>query len=188
MQHEPSFLEILLTKFAFILCGKSVYKEFADRLPVDGNERVLDFGCGMGTVAYFAVKKLPRGHLTCLDISSKWLNACRKTLRKYGNVSFLQSEATALQKESFDVAYCHFVLHDIEQEELERVIPALVESIKPGGAFIFREPLNEAEKLSTIKKLTKQKGLTIKDSRITDIPLMGNAIESIYVKSNGGYI
>ena len=70
MKYEPSRLEILLTRLAFYFYGKSVYRSFADRLPLKGGERVLDFGCGMGTVAYYVAKRLPLGHLICLDISS----------------------------------------------------------------------------------------------------------------------
>jgi ubiquinone/menaquinone biosynthesis C-methylase UbiE len=182
MKHEPARLEIFLTKLAFFFCGKTVYRSFADRLPLSGNEQVLDFGCGMGTVAYYAAKKLPNGQLTCLDISERWLNACRKTLRSCGNVAFLLWKTPVLEKESFDVVYCHFVLHDIPENELERVICALAGSVKPGGSFVIREPLNEAEKISAVKRLTGQNGLRSVDSRITDIPLAGNAIESVYIK------
>ncbi|HHU49941.1 MAG: class I SAM-dependent methyltransferase [Caldicoprobacterales bacterium] len=182
MQKEPACLEILLTKIAFILYGKSVYKDFADRLPLKGWEHVLDFGCGMGTVAYYAAKKLPLGHLTCLDISERWLKTCRKTLRRYGNINYLLWKSPVLNKKSLDVVYCHFVLHDISHGELEKVIQLLVESLKPGGILAFREPLNETEKISLIKLLVEQKGLILKDSRITDIPMMGNALESIYIK------
>ena len=105
-----------------------------------------------------------------------------KPLRSYGNITFLQSESLALSKDSFDVAYCHFVLHDISEDELERVIPALAKSLKSDGVLAFREPLNQAEKLSVIKRQIEQNGLSLKDSRVTDIPLMGNALESIYTK------
>lgn len=182
MKHEPFRFEIFLTRVAFFLYGKSVYKAFADRLPLHGGERVLDFGCGMGTVAYYAAKKLPHGQLTCLDISESWLNVCRKTLRKYENVAFLQAEASVLTEDSFDVSYCHFVLHDISESELETVIPALVKSLKPGSVLVFREPLNEAKQLSVIKRLIEQSGLSHKDSRVTDVPLMGNVLESVYTK------
>ena len=188
MAYEPARLEILLTKLAFLLCGKSAYKAFADCLPLHGAERALDFGCGMGTVAYYAAKRLPHGHLTCLDISTRWLNACRRTLRGYSNISFFHSQAPALLQDSFDVVYCHFVLHDISASELETVLPALVKSLKPGGTFIFREPLKEAEKLSIIKRLTAQNGLLLKDSRITDVPLMGNALESVYIKTTADHV
>ena len=182
MKHEPSYLEIFLTKLAFFFYGRSIYQAFAALLPLDGGERVLDFGCGMGTVAYYTAKKLTHGQLTCLDISERWLNACRKTLRPYGNVDFLLWEPPVLAEESFDLIYCHFVLHDIAEGELERVIPELVKSLKSGGVLVFHEPLKESEKISVIKRLIGQSRLGLKDSRITDIPLMGNALESVYVK------
>ncbi|NLT57923.1 MAG: class I SAM-dependent methyltransferase [Clostridiales bacterium] len=182
MQHEPPRLALLLTRLAFIFCGGSVYRAFADRLPLGGGEQVLDFGCGMGTVAYYAAKKLPQGHLSCLDISERWLCACRKTLRNDKNITFLHAEAPALPQAHFDVIYCHFVLHDIPDRELERVMPALVSALRSGGRLIFREPLDEAEKLGLIKGLAAQGGLSLQDSRVTDVPLMGNALESIYFK------
>lgn len=182
MNYEPTRLEIFLTRLAFCLCGKSVYQTFANRLPLEGEEQVLDFGCGMGTVAYYVAKRLPYGALTCLDTSKRWLNVCIKNLSKFDNTIFLLGEATLLLKESFDVVYCHFVLHDISDRELERVIPALVRSLKSGGMFIFREPLDEADKLNNMKRLIEHNHLLHKDSRITDIPRMGNALESVYVK------
>lgn len=182
MKCEPTRLEIFLTRLAFFFCGKSVYKTFADSLPLEGGERVLDFGCGMGTVAYFVAKRLPHGQLTCLDISGHWLDVCRKALRNCGNVIFLHGDATLLKDESFDVVYCHFVLHDIPVSELERVISALAKCIKPGGLLVFREPLGETGKIGVIKRLLKQSMFFQRDSRITDIPLMGNSLESVYIK------
>lgn len=182
MSQEPTRLEMCMTRLAFLLYGKPIYQAFAERLPLKGDERVLDFGSGMGTVAFYAANRLPHGHLTCLDISKRWLNACRKTLRGYGATAFLHIEAPALIADSFDVIYCHFVLHDILEDDLERVIPALVKSLKAGGTLIFREPLHAAEKLNRIKRLLEQNRLSLTDSRITDVPLMGNALESAYIK------
>ncbi|HOV25416.1 MAG TPA: class I SAM-dependent methyltransferase [Pseudobacteroides sp.] len=182
MNYEPTRLDIFLTRLAFFLYGKSVYRVFADNLPLDGGEQVLDFGCGMGTVAYYTAKRLPHGQLTCMDISERWLNACRKTLKCYNNIIFLKGDSTHLTNETFDVAYCHFVLHDISNNELETVIPALAKSLKPGGMLVFREPLNETEKISLIKHLTEQSRLLPKYSRITDIPAMGNTLECVYIK------
>lgn len=185
MKDEPARLEMFLTRLAFIFCGKSVYKAFADRLPLHGGERMLDFGCGMGTVAYYVAKKLTDGHLTCLDVSRRRLKACRRTLRRFENVAFYQSgrEIPPLEESSFDVVYCHFVLHDIAPSSLDGVIAALVKSLQSGGLLVFREPLNESQTLSVVKHLAGQNELILKDSRITDVPLMGNALESIYTKT-----
>jgi len=175
-------MEIFLTKLAFLFCKKPVYKAFADRLILVGNERVLDFGCGMGTVAYYISKRLSKGNLTCLDISKKWLKACKKTLKGCDNVTFLNVNASKLSENSFEMIYCHFVLHDISESELESVIFALAKALKPKGVFIFKEPLNDSKKLNIIRRLMEQNGLCLKNSRITDVLLMGNAVESVYIK------
>ena len=183
-KYEPAGYEILLARLVFMLCGKWVYKEYANRLPLYGGERVLDFGCGIGGVAYYTAKRLPQGHLTCVDISHRCLSVCRKTLRSYSNVQFLQRGLTAPEflKVSFDIIYCHFVLHDIPENELDQVIPALGKCLKQNGVFTFCEPLKETKVLSKIKSLAEQNGLYLKDSRITDIPIMGNTLESVYIK------
>ncbi len=182
-KYEPSQIEIWLTKLSFLLFGKSVYKDFANRLPLSGKEWVLDYGCGMGTVAYFIAKKLSHGQLVCADISEKWLMSCKKTLHQYGNVQFQKIEKNHIALPyHFDIIYCHFVLHDLSKHELIFVIPYLVQCLKSGGQFIFREPLHETEKLSMIKQLFEKNNLSLKESRITDIPYMGNALESIYIK------
>lgn len=182
MPKEPTLIEMFLTKLAFLLYGRAIYKEFADRLPLTGNEQVLDFGCGRGNVAYFALKRLPQGNLTCLDVSNRWLQACRQTLRKYRNITFLHADASALPEEEFDVIYCHFVLHEIPGSSIETGIASLVKALKTGGFLIFKEPLNELEKLKNIKQLLVSSGLTLQSSRITDLPRIGNALESIYTK------
>jgi ubiquinone/menaquinone biosynthesis C-methylase UbiE len=182
MKHEPTYLEIFLTKLVFLFCGRSVYQSFADNLPLFGGEQVLDFGCGMGTVAYYVAKKLTNGKLTCLDISDRWLKTCRKSLRRFDNVIFQKLESLTLANECYDVVYCHFVLHDIPDCELEKLVPVLAGSLKPGGVLVFREPLSNTTKIKAIKHLIEQNALILKNSRITDIPVAGNTLEAVYVK------
>lgn len=184
MNLEPSFIEMALTKLALVFAGESVYKEFADNIPLCGTEKVLDFGSGMGTVALFVLPRLSNGHLTCYDVSERWLNECRKTLSKFSNVSFHKGESNTvgLKEGIFDVIYCHYVLHDIPDNELGKIFYGLVRSLKQGGVLVFREPLIDKEKLNKIKMLAHENGLLMKESRITDIPFMGNALESKYTK------
>ncbi len=187
MDTEPSYPEIFLTRLAFCFCGRDIYGEYADRLPLLGNEEVLDFGCGMGTVAYYAAKRLPRGRLLCADISARWLAACRSTLRGYSNVAFFHGGIRDLVPpgEGFDLIYCHFVLHDIPEDELQKTLPSLAESLKPNGLLALREPLDDTGRLGAVQRLAEQCGLSREDSRVTDIPIMGNTLESIYRKTKG---
>lgn len=181
---KPLYWDIFLTKLTFRLFGKMIYKRFADRLPLNGDEYVLDFGSGMGTVAFYVVKRLPRIRLFCADVSARWLAACCRTMSRNPGVSYLLGDIynLPLAKDSFDMIYCHFVLHDIPDQELAKVIPALAELLKPDGLLVFREPLDKMDKLSVIQNLLKQNGLSQKDSRITDTTIIGNTLESIYIK------
>ena len=118
MKHEPSYLEIFLTKLAFFFM-EDYLPGIAALLPLTAGS-----GCWilmrLGTVAYYTAKTdswtidLPgyfRKMVKCLsqDIASLW--HCR--LSAAGN--------PGLQR-CFDLIYCHFVLHDIAEGELERVI------------------------------------------------------------------
>lgn len=180
MINEPSYLRIFISKLLFFLYRKSVYEKFANRLPIEGNEQVLDFGCGMGSVAYYVTKKLPYGHLTCFDISKKWLKVCRKTMSKYKNVTFINSDFINLSSNCFDIIYCHFVLHKVSN--LEKIILLLIRTLKKDGLLILKEPIKDIDKLNDINMLIKKYNLTLKKSRITDSPFIGSSIESIYIK------
>jgi ubiquinone/menaquinone biosynthesis C-methylase UbiE len=179
MINEPSYLRIFITKLLFIFYRKSVYKEFANHLPIEGNEQVLDFGCGMGSVAYYVAKKLPYGHLTCLDISKRWLKVCRKTMNKSKNVTFINSSIN-LSSNCFDIIYCHFALHKVAN--LEMIILLLIRTLKKDGLLILKEPIKDIDKLNNINMLVKKYNLTLKKIRITDSPLIVSSIESIYIK------
>lgn len=182
--NEPSYCEIFTTWLVFHIPGNGAYRSFADSLPLTGGEAVLDLGCGMGTVAYYAAKRLPQGKLTCVDISKKWLAVCRNTLRRYTNVSFLHGsiDCLPLPDGSFDLIYCHFVLHGIPNGELSRIVPALARLLKANGKLVFREPLENTAKIRFIHSLTERSELHKESGRITDIPLMGNALENVYRK------
>ena len=55
-----------------------------DRLPLDGDERVLDAGCGSGRVTERLAERLPRGHVIALDASPSMVDAARVRLSPYG--------------------------------------------------------------------------------------------------------
>lgn len=183
-QKEPSFLELLLTRLAFALFGKRVYRDFAERLTLKPTDVLLDFGSGMGTVAYYAAQRIPQGHLVCADVSGRWRRACEKTLRRFSNVSYvlLDADYDALPS-GFDVIYCHFVLHELNHAELDCAIARFENRLNEGGRLVFREPLSESAKLSLVKRLLEQSGMKLQESRIRDIPYMGNVLESIYRKT-----
>ena len=56
-----------------------------DRLPLDGDERVLDAGCGTGRVTELLLERLPRGRVVALDASAAMLDQARGRLARFGD-------------------------------------------------------------------------------------------------------
>jgi trans-aconitate 2-methyltransferase len=56
-----------------------------ERLPLDGDERVLDAGCGSGRVTERLVERLPDGRIVALDGSPAMVDAARERLARFGD-------------------------------------------------------------------------------------------------------
>jgi trans-aconitate 2-methyltransferase len=56
-----------------------------DRLPLRGDERVLDAGCGSGRVTEQLAERLPDGHVIALDGSPSMIGAARERLAPFGD-------------------------------------------------------------------------------------------------------
>jgi trans-aconitate 2-methyltransferase len=56
-----------------------------DRLPLRGDERVLDAGCGSGRVTEQLAERLPEGRVVALDGSSSMIQAARDRLARFGD-------------------------------------------------------------------------------------------------------
>lgn len=56
-----------------------------DRLPLRGDERVLDAGCGSGRVTEQLADRVPRGRVVALDGSASMVEAARRRLKRFGD-------------------------------------------------------------------------------------------------------
>jgi trans-aconitate 2-methyltransferase len=51
-----------------------------DRLPLEGDERVLDAGCGSGRVTRLILDRLPHGSVVAMDVSEEMIEQARRNL------------------------------------------------------------------------------------------------------------
>jgi trans-aconitate 2-methyltransferase len=56
-----------------------------ERLPLQGDERVLDAGCGTGRVTELLAERLPTGRVIALDGSPSMVDAARQRLARFGD-------------------------------------------------------------------------------------------------------
>jgi ubiquinone/menaquinone biosynthesis C-methylase UbiE len=163
MGYEPSNLEIWLTQRIGGLIAP-LYRSYVNDLPLHENENVLDFGSGSGILSRHVAARLSRGggHLTCVDISARWMKVIRRTLRRCSNVSYRLGHITRvdLPDDAFDALVIHFVLHDIPATERPLVLQTLAHKLKPGGRLFLREPQGHGLGQEELQSLTAAVGLT----------------------------
>jgi len=108
--------------------------------------KILDIGCGPGTITIDLAKLVPQGHVTGLDAAAGVLEQARSTASEKGvtNIEFTTGDIHALKyaDESFDVVHVHQVLQHITDQvgalrEMKRVC-------KKGGIVAARESDFEA--------------------------------------------
>jgi len=140
---KPSCLFKLSDSLVYLLGGAGYYNRYINSIPLTGSENIFDFGSGGGNASKLLAERIPEGHLTCLEPSKCWIKRLRKRLRKFKNVTFINTyiEDSALPENSFDIILIHHVLHDIHPVKRAGIVKQLSKILKPGGKIYIREPI-----------------------------------------------
>jgi trans-aconitate 2-methyltransferase len=126
-----------------------------DRLPLEGDEDVLDAGCGTGRVTELLLGRLPRGRVVALDASAAMLAEARGRLARFGDrVEYVQADlAKPLPLDRkvdaiLSTATFHWVLdHDALFANLAAVL-------EPGGRLVAQ--CGGAGNVATLLEVAKQ--------------------------------
>ncbi len=100
--------------------------------------RVMDLGCGTGTIAKAVSDRFPNSKIVCLDIASNMIEMARLKLASHKNTGFIVGDFSQTDfSEKFDVVVSSLALHHLEHDEdkikfYTRIYDCLTES----GQFI----------------------------------------------------
>ncbi len=108
-------------------------KKVLDRLPLQGDETVLDAGCGSGRLTEALLERLPRGRVIALDRSENMLAEARKTLARFGErVRYVAADLERLVlDESVDVVFSTATFHWVSDHDA--LFGHLYACLRPGG-------------------------------------------------------
>lgn len=114
-------------------------QELITKLKLDGNEHILDIGCGDGKITAQLSKCLPNGKAVGIDSSSQMINLAKKTFQneQYSNLTFQLVDSRNLPFDSeFDLAFSNAALHWIVDQKA--VLQRVQRSLKSQGRVLFQ--------------------------------------------------
>lgn len=149
------FLALAVSMLVYSKSGKMAIRDaLLNSIPWQGDERVLDVGCGCGLLLIGAAHRVPRGSAMGVD---RWVpgaltsNGAEAVLRNaaaekvVARVEVREGDARHLPfpDATYDVVVSNFVVHEVDtREEREQMMREMVRVLRPGGRlalvdFIF---------------------------------------------------
>ncbi|AFZ01565.1 class I SAM-dependent methyltransferase [Calothrix sp. PCC 6303] len=107
------------------------------RLDIHSGDRILDLGCGTGTLIQNLLKVAPETEIVGLDPSAEMLNVARQKLPAAIDLKVGSATSIPFSSNSFDVlistsAFHYFPNPDLAIQEMQRVL-------KPGGFLLITD-------------------------------------------------
>ncbi|HEV7965974.1 MAG TPA: methyltransferase domain-containing protein [Candidatus Acidoferrales bacterium] len=106
-------------------------------LPFDSREciRVIDLGCGTGTVAQHVLDVFPNAKVTCLDVAENMIALAQAKLARYPGVRFVVGDFATFDGD-YDAVVSSLALHHLAtDEDKRRFYRKIYGRLGPGGAF-----------------------------------------------------
>jgi trans-aconitate methyltransferase len=110
-----------------------------EKLDLEGDECLLDIGCGDGKVTAELARLVPRGEVVGIDSSEEMLQLAGSAFPPavHGNLSFMRRDARELGFEDrFDVAFSNATLHWVKDHRA--VLRSVAHALKPRGRLLFQ--------------------------------------------------
>ncbi|MDX6651835.1 MAG: trans-aconitate 2-methyltransferase [Solirubrobacterales bacterium] len=108
-------------------------REILERLELDGDETVLDAGCGSGRVTRLLVERLPRGRVIGADASPSMIEVAGRALGESAELVVADLVHLNLE-EPVDLVFSNATFHWILDHE--RLFANLHRLIRPGGRLV----------------------------------------------------
>ena len=135
--HKEGPLAYMRSRTAEVCCA--FFREHVRR-----DSRILDCGCGPGSVTVGLAQWAPDGETVGIDLGAEQLEGARALASNLGveNVSFRQGDIFDLPFEdnSFDVVFSHAVL--LHLADPERALVEIRRVLRPGGLVAVRDIIN----------------------------------------------
>jgi len=132
---------------------KAIRREVLRVASLKTGEKVLDVGCGTGTLGIAAWRKVrPDGEVTGIDASPEMVELARRKAKNKGaraDFHVAPIEQLPFESGSFDVVLSTFMLHHLPDDLKELGFAEIFRVLKPGGRFLAVDLAGEGRSFLT---------------------------------------
>ena len=121
-----------------LMGGNRAREELIKQASIQPNQRVLDIGCGTGTLVVLLKRRYPAAQIVGLDPDPKALRRAQKKVRRAGVAVQLDegfADELPYEKGTFDRVLSSLMLHHLEDQDREKMLREVLRVLKPGGSF-----------------------------------------------------
>jgi len=120
------------------------YKDMIDALissipfERDDSIKVLDLGCGTGTITKTLKEKFKNAHATCLDIAENMVEMAKFKLHEYNDIIYVVGDFYDYDfTEKYDVIVSSLALHHlVTDEDKKEFYKKIYDALAQGGVFV----------------------------------------------------
>jgi demethylmenaquinone methyltransferase/2-methoxy-6-polyprenyl-1,4-benzoquinol methylase len=128
---------------AFSVGGEARFRQLAlHNLTINSDTKILDLCCGSGQATEYLVKH--SHNVTGLDASPLSLKRAQRNVPQADYVQAF-AEEMPFADNIFDIVHTSAALHEMESEQLRKILKEVYRVLKPGGIFTlvdFHNPTN----------------------------------------------
>jgi len=115
-----------------------------NKLKLEGNESLLDIGCGNGKLTIELAKRLPNGNITAIELSKDMIKQAKINFEKEGidNVRIVNMNMNDIDfRNQFDLVFSNSAIHYVK--DLGVTYKAIYDALKKNGQIIIQTLLRE---------------------------------------------
>jgi tRNA (cmo5U34)-methyltransferase len=110
-----------------------------DSIPFETESKikVIDLGCGTGTIARKVADKFPNASIVCLDVAANMIDMAKYKLAGHSNTEFIIGDFANIDfTKKFDVVVSSLALHHLETDaDKKKLYTKIFENLNPNGVF-----------------------------------------------------
>lgn len=99
--------------------------------------KIMDIGCGTGTISYLLKQRFPNAQITCLDISSEMIKQSRKKLQGLQDINFIRNDINSYYfNDKYDAIVSSLTLHHLRDDNQKiKMYSKIFQALHSSGVF-----------------------------------------------------